>query len=95
MSFASKYSPATPLFNYAWGVWCTAWARYLLEQGIIIAGPEDFIYCDTDSVKYVDHGQSWEKFNEQARAASEASGACAQHFRILQELAETDRVRHE
>ena len=63
--------------NYAWGVWCTAWARYRLEQGIIIAGPEDFLYCDTDSVKYVDHGQSWEKFNDQARAASEASGACA------------------
>lgn len=63
--------------NYAWGVWCTAWARYRLEQGIIIAGPQDFIYCDTDSVKYVDHGQSWEKFNEQARKASEASGACA------------------
>ena len=63
--------------NYAWGIWCTAWARYRLEQGIIIAGPEDFIYCDTDSVKYVDHGQSWEKFNEQARKASEASEACA------------------
>lgn len=63
--------------NYAWGVWCTAWARYRLEQGIIIAGPEDFIYCDTDSVKYVDHGQSWEKFNEQARKALESSGACA------------------
>lgn len=63
--------------NYAWGVWCTAWARYRLEQGIIIAGPQDFIYCDTDSVKYVDHGQSWEKFNDQARKASEASGACA------------------
>ena len=63
--------------SYAWGIWCTAWARYRLEQGIIIAGPQDFIYCDTDSVKYVDHGQSWEKFNDQARKASEASGACA------------------
>ena len=63
--------------NYAWGVWCTAWARYRLEQGIIIAGPQDFIYCDTDSVKYVDHGQDWEVFNEKARKASEASGACA------------------
>lgn len=63
--------------NYAWGVWCTAWARYRLEQGIIIAGPQDFIYCDTDSVKYIDHGQSWETFNDQARKASEASGACA------------------
>ena len=72
----AKHSKRTFL-NYAWGVWCTAWARYRLEQGIIIAGAQDFIYCDTDSVKYVDHGQSWEKFNDLARKASEASGACA------------------
>lgn len=63
--------------NYAWGVWCTAWARYRLEQGIIIAGPQDFIYCDTDSVKYVDHGQDWSEFNRQAEEASKASGAYA------------------
>ena len=63
--------------NYAWGVWCTAWARYRLEQGISIAGSQDFIYCDTDSVKYVDHGQDWSVFNEKAQKASEASGAYA------------------
>ena len=69
MSFASKYSHATDdpetkllkhnrnaLINYAWGVWCTAWVRYRLEHG-------DFLYCDTDCVKYVDHDQSREKFN--------------------------------
>lgn len=72
-----KKNTRNAFLNYAWGVWCTAWARYRLEQGIIIAGPQDFIYCDTDSVKYIDHGQSWETFNEQARKASEASGACA------------------
>ena len=79
-----KYTRRTFL-NYAWGVWCTAWARYRLEQGIIIAGPEDFIYCDTDSVKYIDHGQSWEKFNIQSREASERSGASAY---------DAKRVRH-
>lgn len=63
--------------NYAWGVWCTAWARYRLEQGIIIAGESDFVYCDTDSVKYIDHGQDWTAFNEQAQKASERSHACA------------------
>ena len=72
----AKHNKRTFL-NYAWGVWCTAWARYRLEQGIIISGAQDFIYCDTDSVKYIDHGQSWEKFNDLARKASEASGACA------------------
>ena len=42
-------------FPYQWGVWCTAWARYRLEEGIRLAhrpGAE-FIYCDTDSVKYM------------------------------------------
>lgn len=72
-----KKNTKRAFLNYAWGCWCTALARYRLEQGIIIAGADDFIYCDTDSVKYVNHGQSWEKFNEQSRKASEASGAYA------------------
>lgn len=38
--------------SYAWGVWTTAHARYELERAIKIAGV-GFIYCDTDSVKYV------------------------------------------
>lgn len=36
---------------YQWGVWVTAHARMRLEEGIRLAG-ENFIYCDTDSVKY-------------------------------------------
>lgn len=38
--------------NYAWGVWVTAWARYRLHEGIMAAG-HNFVYCDTDSVKYI------------------------------------------
>lgn len=38
--------------NYAWGVWTTAWARWELEQAIKLAG-NGFVYCDTDSVKYI------------------------------------------
>ena len=37
---------------YQWGVWVTAWARYELEEGLKIAG-HNFVYCDTDSVKYI------------------------------------------
>ena len=37
---------------YQWGVWVTAWARYELEDGLKIAG-HNFVYCDTDSVKYI------------------------------------------
>lgn len=44
---------------YQWGVWTTAWARYELQKGIRAAalhnkcGYDGFVYCDTDSVKYV------------------------------------------
>ena len=38
---------------YQWGVWCTAYARRKLEDGIRIIDPEAFLYTDTDSVKFV------------------------------------------
>lgn len=38
--------------NYAWGVWCTAIARKCLQDAIDAAG-DNFVYCDTDSVKYI------------------------------------------
>ena len=37
---------------YAWGCWCTAWARYWLQRAIDLCGHQ-FVYCDTDSVKYI------------------------------------------
>lgn len=36
---------------YQWGVWTTAWSRWFLQQGIDACG-RDFVYTDTDSVKY-------------------------------------------
>lgn len=44
--------------NYAWGVWCTAHSRKRLSDGIDIvtkngSEPMNFIYSDTDSIKYV------------------------------------------
>ena len=43
--------------NYAWGVWCTAWSRKRLADGIDVVSkngkePMNFIYSDTDSIKY-------------------------------------------
>lgn len=45
--------------TYAWGVWVTAWARYRLHEAIWLVfeaelrGEAAFLYCDTDSVKYI------------------------------------------
>ena len=60
---------------YQWGVWCTAWARYRLQEGIKLAG-ENFVYCDTDSVKYIGD-IDWTLYNKQREKDSKASGAFA------------------
>ncbi len=60
---------------YTWGVWVTAWARYRLWEGIQLAG-DNFIYCDTDSVKYI--GEiDWSDYNELRKQDSIDSGAYA------------------
>lgn len=38
---------------YQWGVWVTAYARAKLEVGLQAIPPEAFLYCDTDSIKYI------------------------------------------
>jgi hypothetical protein len=60
---------------YQWGVWVTAHARQQLEEGIRLAG-EGFVYCDTDSVKYI--GEiDWQQYNQKYIEQSKESGAVA------------------
>lgn len=60
---------------YMWGVWVTAHARFALQEGIKLAG-DNFVYCDTDSVKYI--GEiDWTKYNKQRIKDSTKSGAYA------------------
>ena len=68
---------------YQWGVWVTAWARYRLEEGIILAHGDiedpnspQFVYCDTDSVKYLGN-IDLTLFNNKRIADSKRSGAYA------------------
>lgn len=74
-------------FPYQWGVWTTAWARYRLEEGIRLAAAgadlpmddpnwSDFVYCDTDSVKYIGH-VDWSAYNADRMAESKRSGSYA------------------
>lgn len=60
---------------YQWGVWVTAHARAALQEGIKLAG-DNFVYCDTDSVKYI--GEiDWSGYNAERIKASKSSGAYA------------------
>lgn len=46
----------TPFTLYQWGVWCTAYARKALDDGLALieSNPDAlFLYCDTDSLKYI------------------------------------------
>lgn len=60
---------------YQWGVWVTAHARERLEEGIRLAG-DGFIYCDTDSVKYLEF-IDWDKYNKQRQKIAKQNGAYA------------------
>ena len=60
---------------YQWGVWTTALARLRLEEGIKLAG-RGFVYCDTDSVKYLDD-IDWSEYNRQREQDSTRTEACA------------------
>lgn len=66
-------------FPYQWGIWCTAWARFRLEEGIRLAHQEgcEFIYCDTDSVKYLGD-INWKEYNDERISRSEDSGSYAE-----------------
>jgi len=76
-----------PVFPYQWGVWVTALARMQLEKGIDFVykhyDPCDcyFVYCDTDSVKYVDTYKkvNWAEFNESIREMSLKNGGVAKN----------------
>lgn len=64
-----------PYGSYQWGVWVTAWARYELQLAIDAAG-DQFVYADTDSVKYVGD-LDLSRINREKVRASKASGASA------------------
>lgn len=64
---------------YQWGVWVTAHSRDALERGIrLVQETEgaDFIYCDTDSVKYTG-AIDWSEYNADRVAECRESGSMA------------------
>ena len=63
---------------YSWGVFTTCHARMELERALNIVGPERFVYCDTDSVKFIDDGKvSFKAYNESRKRDSIKNGGVA------------------
>ena len=64
---------------YSWGVWTTCHARMELEKALNIVGPARFVYCDTDSVKFIDDGEvSFNSYNESRKRTSMENGGVAE-----------------
>lgn len=64
---------------YQWGVWVTSHSRMALEQGIRLVHDTpgaEFIYCDTDSVKYTGD-VDWTAYNAERISECQDSGAYA------------------
>lgn len=61
---------------YPWGVWVTAWARWRLYDAIAEVGP-DFVYCDTDSVKFINPEKHQAYFNRVNAEAYHNMEECA------------------
>lgn len=64
---------------YQWGVWVTAHSRDALERGIRLVQDTkgaDFVYCDTDSVKYTGN-VDWSNYNNDRISECRDSGSYA------------------
>ena len=62
---------------YAWGVWICARAREQLQIAIDMTG-DNFVYCDTDSVKFIDDGTvSFAEYNKSRKSDSIKNGGVA------------------
>ena len=72
-------SNAKAFLAYQWGVWVTAHSRMALECGIRLVHDTDgadFVYCDTDSVKYTGT-VDWTLYNNDRIAECKESGSFA------------------
>lgn len=56
------YSMRSSFLRYDQGLYICSWARYQLQEAIDIV-KEDFVYCDTDSVKYLHPEKYEQQFN--------------------------------
>lgn len=50
--------------NFLFGIYITAYSRYDLVTAIIANCPETFVYCDTDSIKFIYTGKEFNDTNK-------------------------------
>ena len=70
-ALAKFYRSYNSFLPYQWGVWTTAHARKALYDLITLIGYERFLYCDTDSVFYLNAPEVQERIDAYNRRITE------------------------
>lgn len=81
--------------NYAWGVWVTAYARRSLLEAVYDEFREDYVYADTDSIKFR-HPEKHMKFiDEYNQKVREHIQIALKHHRLPEDAAEPKTIKGE
>ena len=82
-----KYNESKSRFiSYNWGCWITAAARAKLYDAILSIGAEDFMYSDTDSVKYANFEAHEDYFTQHNKKVEEALHDMCEFYNLDFEL---------
>lgn len=77
---------------YQWGVWITAWARHELFKGILEID-EDVIYCDTDSIKFLNYENYKNWINEYNKNCIDEINKALNYYEIDLNLAKPKTIK--
>lgn len=72
--------------SYVWGVWCTAHARATLWLNGILPLGVDYVYTDTDSVKFLNYEKYKNHFNECNKKVIEELKETSEYYKLPIEL---------
>lgn len=82
----SKHNKSKNRFlYYAWGVWITAYARFNLWTGILAMG-DDYVYSDTDSIKFLNPDNHQEYIDLYNQKLAEKQSKVIEHYDLNPEL---------
>ena len=91
----SKYNSGRKRFLfYAWGVYITAYAREVILNAILECG-KDFVYSDTDSVKFLNVEKHLPYFEEYNRKIREQHKKCLDFWELPMDLCEPKTIKGE
>lgn len=77
---------------YQWGVWITAWARHELFKGILKID-ENVIYCDTDSIKFLNYENYENWINEYNKNCINEINKALSYYEINLNLAKPKTIK--